>query len=138
VLLISYLPSMYQSLQRREAAVAALGPAGGPVAGVGGLRRRRRDPRLPARPGVLPLAALGALEGRRRQERSCTGRRYWPRRWTDASIDAELCIRAGYVALRRIADFFNVRHNPDPHRPEDPISIDRNGSRIRRYNRSRA
>jgi hypothetical protein len=54
------------------------------------------------------------------------------------STDAELCIRAGYVALRRIADFFNVRHNPDPHRPEDPISIDRNGSRIRRYNRSRA
>ncbi len=54
------------------------------------------------------------------------------------SIDAELCIRAGYVAVRRIADFFNVRHNPDPHRPEDPISIDRNGSRIRRYNRSRA
>jgi hypothetical protein len=26
--------------------------------------------------------------------------------------DAELCIRAGYVALRRIADF--IRHNPDP------------------------
>jgi hypothetical protein len=41
------------------------------------------------------------------------------------SPDAELCIRAGYVALRRIADFFDVRHNPDPHWPEEPISIDR-------------
>jgi hypothetical protein len=38
---------------------------------------------------------------------------------------AELCIRAGYVALRRIADFFDIGHNPDPHWPEEPISIDR-------------
>jgi hypothetical protein len=41
------------------------------------------------------------------------------------SPDAELCIRAGYVALRRIADFFGIRHNPDPHWPEESISIDR-------------
>jgi hypothetical protein len=41
------------------------------------------------------------------------------------SPDAELCIRAGYVAMRRIADLFNVRHNPDPHWPEEPI--DRRG-----------
>ena len=41
------------------------------------------------------------------------------------SADAELCIRAGYVALRRIAAFLNVRHNPDQHWPEDPIPIDR-------------
>ena len=39
--------------------------------------------------------------------------------------DAELCIRVGYVVLRRIADFFDIRHNPDPHWPEEPISIDR-------------
>ncbi len=39
--------------------------------------------------------------------------------------DVELCIRAGYVALRRIADFFDIRHNPDPHWPKEPISIDR-------------
>ena len=36
-----------------------------------------------------------------------------------------MCIRAGYVALRRIADFFDIRHNPDPHWPEESISIDR-------------
>ena len=72
-MVISYLPSMYQSFQRREAAVAALdvraitpptatamlirsfghrrlGPAGGAVAGAGELvRRHQRDPHLPAR-----------------------------------------------------------------------------------------
>jgi hypothetical protein len=37
---------------------------------------------------------------------------------------AELCLRAGYVSLRRIADFFGIPHNADPS-PEDPISITR-------------
>jgi hypothetical protein len=41
------------------------------------------------------------------------------------SADAELCIRAGYIALRRIADFFAISHPPDPHWPAEPISIDR-------------
>jgi hypothetical protein len=34
-------------------------------------------------------------------------------------------IRAGYLALRRIADFFNISYNPDPHFPEDGISVTR-------------
>jgi hypothetical protein len=38
--------------------------------------------------------------------------------------DAELCIRAGYVALRRIADFFAIPYDPDPS-PADPISVAR-------------
>jgi hypothetical protein len=38
--------------------------------------------------------------------------------------DAELCIRAGYLALRRIAAFFRIPFNPDP-APDDPISITR-------------
>ena len=38
--------------------------------------------------------------------------------------NAALCIRAGYLALRRIADFFGVPHDPDP-APTDPISITR-------------
>ena len=37
---------------------------------------------------------------------------------------AELMIRAGYLALRRISAFFNIGYDPDP-RPEDPISIAR-------------
>jgi hypothetical protein len=38
--------------------------------------------------------------------------------------EVELCIRAGYLALRRIADFFGIPYDPDP-RPDDPISITR-------------
>jgi hypothetical protein len=38
--------------------------------------------------------------------------------------DAAYCIRAGYLSLRRIADFFRIPHDPDP-RPDDPISIER-------------
>jgi hypothetical protein len=37
---------------------------------------------------------------------------------------AALCIRAGYIALRRIGDFFLMPYNPDP-APDDPISITR-------------
>ncbi len=38
--------------------------------------------------------------------------------------DAQLCIRAGFVALRRLADFFNVPYDPEPS-PDDPITISR-------------
>jgi hypothetical protein len=38
---------------------------------------------------------------------------------------AALCIRAGYLALRRVADYFQVKYNPNPHFPDDPISISR-------------
>jgi hypothetical protein len=37
---------------------------------------------------------------------------------------AALQIRAGFLALRRIADFFGIEYDPDPD-PGDPISIDR-------------
>ena len=39
-------------------------------------------------------------------------------------VQADLMIRAGYIALRRIATFFNVEYDPDP-RPTDPTSIER-------------
>jgi hypothetical protein len=35
-----------------------------------------------------------------------------------------LCIRAGFLALREIADFYGFEHDPDPS-PDDPISIAR-------------
>ncbi len=41
-----------------------------------------------------------------------------------ASWQAQLCLRAGYLALRRIADAYGVRFDPDP-APTDPISITR-------------
>jgi hypothetical protein len=37
---------------------------------------------------------------------------------------AALCIRAGYLALRRIGDFFVMPYDPDP-APDDPISVSR-------------
>jgi hypothetical protein len=37
--------------------------------------------------------------------------------------EAALCIRAGYLALWRIADFFNISYHTDPHHPQVPISI---------------
>jgi ABC-type multidrug transport system fused ATPase/permease subunit len=37
---------------------------------------------------------------------------------------SRLVIRAGFLALRRIADSLGIPHNPDP-RPDDPISISR-------------
>ncbi len=37
---------------------------------------------------------------------------------------AELCLRSGYLALRRLADLFDIEYDPDPN-PDDPISITR-------------
>lgn len=37
---------------------------------------------------------------------------------------AQLMIRAGFVSLRRVADFFDIAYAPDP-RPTDPISVTR-------------
>jgi hypothetical protein len=38
--------------------------------------------------------------------------------------EAQLCIRAGFIGLRRIADFFGMEYDPDPQQT-DPISITR-------------
>ena len=40
------------------------------------------------------------------------------------SPEAQLCIRSGFVALRRITDFFGYPHNPTP-TPDDPVSVSR-------------
>ncbi|MFQ5409530.1 MAG: hypothetical protein ACE5FI_14060, partial [Anaerolineales bacterium] len=37
---------------------------------------------------------------------------------------AQLCIRAGFLALRKLADSFRISYDPNP-RPTDPISISR-------------
>ena len=44
----------------------------------------------------------------------------------ERDVQAEFCLRAGYLCLRRIADFYNFAHDADP-RPDDPISITRVG-----------
>jgi hypothetical protein len=42
-----------------------------------------------------------------------------------ADASADLCIRAGFLALRRIANQFALPNPPDPHFPDDSISIHR-------------
>ena len=37
---------------------------------------------------------------------------------------AALCIRSGFLALRHVADFFDIDYDPDP-QPTDPISVTR-------------
>lgn len=37
---------------------------------------------------------------------------------------AALCIRAGYLALRHIANYFDIPNPQEPHYPENPICID--------------
>ena len=38
---------------------------------------------------------------------------------------AALCLRAGYLTLRRIANYFDIPNPQDPHYPENPICVDR-------------
>jgi hypothetical protein len=40
------------------------------------------------------------------------------------NVQAEFCIRAGYLALRRIADFFGIPYDRDP-KSTDPIAVSR-------------
>ena len=42
----------------------------------------------------------------------------------ERDVQAEFCLRAGYLCLRRIADYYNFAHDPDP-QPDDPISVTR-------------
>jgi hypothetical protein len=41
------------------------------------------------------------------------------------SASAQLSIRAGFLALRRISDSFDIPYPPDPHYPQNSISITR-------------
>jgi len=40
-------------------------------------------------------------------------------------VQAALCVRAGFLALRHIGDIFRIDYIPDPNFPDDPISITR-------------
>ncbi|MGH2726474.1 MAG: hypothetical protein ACRDKS_05810 [Actinomycetota bacterium] len=147
-LLISYLPTLYGVFSRREAAVETLEVrAGSPPTAVEMLERYWLIEFFDALPAVwesweawfVELAethtSFPALVFFRSPEPSQS--------WVTAGgtiIDAaalyvstvdrprepraELMIRAGYVAMRRIARFFDVDYDENP-RPEDPISIQR-------------
>jgi hypothetical protein len=147
-LLIAYLPTMYSAFQRRESAVSLLEVrAGHPPSAVEMLLRFNRIHGLSQltetwitweewfvdlQESHTSLAMLVFF-------RSPQPRHSWvtaagavldAAALTLSSLDiphdfqADLCLRAGYLALRNIADFFNIPYNRTP-RADDPISITR-------------
>jgi len=147
-LLISYLPTIYAAFSRRETVVSMLEPlAGSPPSAVTMLMRHHRvrgldrlDPMwrryqewfADIEESHVSLAALVFL-------RSPQPNRSWittagcvldAAALTSSSLDiersadAELCIRAGFITLRRVADFFRISYDVNP-QPGDPTSISR-------------
>lgn len=148
-LLIAYLPTMYNAFSDREHAVTLLEVrAGSPPSAVEMLARFQRINMLDdlasfweaweawfaalveshtslaalvffrsPRPEASWVTACGAVLDGAALKRSVVDLRRDPQE--------ALCIRAGFVALRAIADLFGVKHNQDPHWPDDPISIQR-------------
>ncbi|GDY33760.1 hypothetical protein [Gandjariella thermophila] len=147
-LLVSYLPSIYASYSRRELMVTALETqAGSPPSAVELLERLARIDGLddldtfwqewaswfagleethtstPAlvffrspQPDRSWVAAAGAVLDAASLLASTLDVPRQP--------SAELCIRSGYLALRRIGDFYVMPYDPDP-APDDPIAITR-------------
>lgn len=147
-LLISYLPSIYGSYSRREVMVTALETqAGSPPSAIVFIERIARIDGLHETAEIWQdwyrwfadieethISTPSLVYFRSPQpERSWVtagGAVLDAASLLVATIDlerqpqAELCIRAGYIALRRIATFYGLPYDPDP-RPDDPISITR-------------
>jgi hypothetical protein len=146
-LIITYLPSIYTTFSRREAAVAHLEVrAGSPPSGVEILERFARISWLGGLAGLWDRWEGWFVE----TEESHTSfpalvffRSPQPdHSWVTAAgavldaaalasstmeehdPDAELMIRAGTLCLRRIADYFGLEYDPDP-RPTDEITVAR-------------
>jgi len=147
-LLISYLPTMYSAFSRRETAVTMLAVrAGTPPSAVTMLTRYYSLQKLDKLTQLwetwemwfadieeshTSLAALSFYRSPRPQNSWITaaGAVLDAASLITSTVDmphdpqADLCIRAGFLALRHIADFFSIPHNPNP-QPEDPIRITR-------------
>lgn len=147
-ILVSYLPTMYAAFSQREAAVTGLETlAGSPPAPVTLLRRFHRIQGMDqinemwttwqewfenveeSHTALQPLVfyrspqpdrswvtAAGAILDTAALVASTLDRPRNPK--------AELCIRAGYLCLQRIALLFDIPYNPEP-APTDPISVTR-------------
>ena len=147
-LLISFLPTMYQQFSRREVLVSQLDVrAGTPPTPVALFRRAKRIGwiqelddfwldwerwfteveeshtsylALPffrsPHPGRSWITAAGAVLDSAALRAVAID---LPRSW-----QAQLCLRAGYLALRHIAEPYGIPFDPDPS-PTDPISITR-------------
>jgi hypothetical protein len=146
--LIAYIPTIYSAFSRREALVALLEVrAGSPPSAFQMIQRFHRLQRMDRLHDIWPVweqwfaeleethTSLVALVFFRSPQPS--------RSWITAAgtvldtaalvastldvkreVNAEICIRAGYLALRKIADHFQINYDPDPAK-DDPISISR-------------
>jgi hypothetical protein len=147
-LLITYLPSIYGVFSRRENLVAGMEVrAGSPPSAVEILQRSWRVDRFQKLNVLWPRAEQWFLELQETHTsfpavvffRSPQPEHSWVTGAgalldaaalrlsvidRPADADAAYCIRAGYLALQRIARFFRIPFDPDP-RPDDPISITR-------------
>ena len=148
-LLIAYLPTMYSAFSRREEFVNLLEVrAGSPPSSVEMLLRFNRIHGLERlaeywsswevwfadlEESHTTLLALVFFRSPRSEHSWITagGTVLDAAALTLSSLDvpfeasAALCIRAGFISLRRIADYFEIPYPPDPQFPETPISISR-------------
>lgn len=149
-LLIAYLPTMYTSWSRREAGVAQLEVrAGSPPSALEMITRFNQLERLERMHDLWPAWETWFMDIEESHTslapltffRSPQPQRSWvtaagavldTASFVASSLDeprnaqAELCIRAGFLALRRIADFFQLPLDPIPEiGAEVTISISR-------------
>ena len=147
-LLIAYLPTMYSAFSRREVMVSQLTVRAGSPPRAATLLTRAHAARYfdqldelwrqweiwfveteethtslamlnffrSTNPNRSWLTSAGAVLDAAAIRMSCLDLPF--------SANAGVCIRAGFIALRSIADFFQVPYDPDPS-PGDPISISR-------------
>lgn len=148
-LLVSYLPSIYTAFQRREEQVKLLEVrAGSPPSAVEMISRYHRIHGLEQlgeqwekweqwfvnideshtslaslvffrspRPEHSWVTAAGALLDAAALTRSVVD--------IPPNAAADLCIRAGFLALRHIADFFAFEYHANPHYPAQTVSVTR-------------
>lgn len=147
--LISYLPTMYAGFSRRESAVTMLEVrAGSPPSALEMIIRIHQIRGLDyleemwvawevwfseLEESHTSLAALVFFRSTKPQRSWLTAAGtvldaasiYVSTLDRPASPQAQLCIRAGFIALRYIGDYFRLEHPKDPHYPQDHISISR-------------
>ncbi len=147
-LLITYLPTIYASYQRREREVSLLAVrAGSPPSAVNMIRRFQAVDFLDRTTDLWEQWELWFVDleeshtsmGSLAQFRSGPHDHSWitaagavldAASLMIAAVDvpyeprAALTIRSGFVALRHVADFYDIPYDPDP-APGDPISITR-------------
>jgi hypothetical protein len=148
-LLIAYLPTMYSAFSRREQAVNLLEVrAGSPPSAIQMILRFHRIHGLErlndywvewetwfadVEESHTVLPALVFFRSPRPQNSwvVAAGTVLDSAALTVSAVDiplsasAQLSIRAGFLALRRIADYFDITYPSDPHFPKDPITISR-------------